>query len=326
MRLEMAAPRVPLTGEIAAIAVKGRVSAKDVLTLRRTVFADGIVSSNELAMLFALGEHAPEGDPEWPDFFAEAAADFYLREEEPPGYLTEEEFADLKTKVTRDGANASMLELRLLVKLLETATQTPAEMTGFVAEQIKRMIVEKEGGPSISEADAELVRRFLFAAGGDGNVAVTRAEAEFLFDLNDMTENADNHPAWSDLFIKGIANHLMAHVGYRAPSREEALARQAWLEDQSIHIGGFFTRMFSGGLGAIRDAYTRESEFAKRNAEFDAEAAVAEEITSDEADWLAERINANGVLDDNERALIAYMRDLEADLPPKLKALIQRAA
>lgn len=322
----MAAPRVPLTGDIAAIAVKGRVSAKDVLTLRRTVFADGIVSSNELATLFALGEHAPEGDREWHDFFAEAAADFYLREEEPHGYLTAEEFADLKAKVTHDGVKASALDLGLLVKLLETARQTPTEMTGFVAEQIKKMVAQKDGGPSISESDAELVRRFLFAAGGDGHVAVTRAEAELLFDLNDMTADADNHPAWSDLFIKGIANHLMAHVGYRAPSREEALARQAWLEDQSVNIGGFFKRMFSGGLDAVREAYTRESEFATRNAAFDTAAAAAEQVTDNEADWLAERIKADGALHDNERALIAYMRELEADLPPKLKALVDRAA
>lgn len=322
----MAGPTVPLTGDLAAIAVKGRVSAKDVLTLRRNVFADGVVSRNELAMLFALAEHAPDGDKEWRDFFAEAASDFFLREEQPHGYLTADEFAELKDWVTRDNAADGRLELALLVKLMENATRTPQEMGRFVCQQIKTMIKRKEGGPTISEADAELIRRFLFASGGDGSIAVTRAEAEFLFDLNDMTSGADNHPAWSDVFIKAIANHLMAHVGYRPPSRQEALARQAWLEDDRVDVRGFFGRMFSGGLSAIRDAYAQENELAQRNAADDPDTAAAEEITAHEADWLAARINADHTLDDNERALIAYMRELGADLPPKLKALVECAA
>lgn len=322
----MPGPTVPLSGELAAIAVKGRVSAKDVLALRRGVFADGIVSRNELAMLFTLAEHAPEGDPEWFDFFAEAAADFFLREEEPHGYLTKEEFAELKARVTRDHAQASQLELALMVKLLDDAIETPAEMSRFISAAIARMIGSREAGPSISAADAELIRRFLFAAGGDGAIAITRSEAEFLFDLNDLTADADNHPAWSDLFIKAIANHLMAHVGYRPPSREEALARQQWLESDSADIGGFFGRMFSGGLAAIRDAYRRDSDFANADAALDSAIASAEEITGHEVDWLAARIKVDEALDENERALIAYMRELGAELPPRLKALVARAA
>lgn len=322
----MAGPTVPLSGELAAIAVKGRVSAKDVLTLRRGVFADGIVCRNDLSVLFTLAEHAPEGDREWLDFFAEAAADFYLREEEPHGYLTKEEFAELKARVTRDEAAASRLELALMVKLLDDAVETPAEMHEFVSAAIARMIGSKNGGPSISETDAELVRRFLFAAGGDGAIAVTRSEAEFLFDLKDLTADAENHPAWSDLFIKAIANHLMAQVGYRPPSREEALARHAWLENDNVDVGGFFGRMFSGGLAAIRDAYTRENDFVEANAALDSALAAAEEITGHEVDWLAARIKLDEALDDNERALIAYMRELGAELPPRLKALVARAA
>lgn len=322
----MPGPTVPLSGELAAIAVKGRVSAKDVLTLRRGVFTDGIVSRNDLAMLFTLAEHAPEGDPEWFDFFAEAAADFFLREEEPHGYLTKEEFAELKARVTRDSAQASRLELALMVKLLDDAVETPAEMHEFISAAIARAIAGKDGGPSISESDAELVRRFLFAAGGDGAIAIARSEAEFLFDLNDLAAAADNHPAWSDLFIKAIANHLMAHVGYRPPSREEALARHAWLENDSVDVGGFFGRMFSGGLAAIRGAYMHENEFANANAVLDSAIAAAEEITAHEVDWLAARIRVDETPGDNERALIAYMRELGAELPPRLKALVARAA
>jgi hypothetical protein len=51
-----------------------------------------------------------------------------------------------------------------------------------------------------------------------------------LFDINDATADADNHPSWRDLFVKAIANCVMSASGYAAPAREIALARDAWLD------------------------------------------------------------------------------------------------
>lgn len=310
---------------LSKVGANGFISARDVLFLRRNVFADGIVSIAELDALFELGDRAPEGDREWADFFAEAAADFYLREEAPHGYLTDEEFRTLKARVTKNNERASGLELELLIKLMENAARTPDGMGEFVASQLKRLIAERKGGPHVSAEDAALIRRFLFAAGGAGNVAVTRKEAEFLFDLNDLTARAKNDPAWTDLFVKAIANHLMAHLGYAPPSREEALARHAFMSDHSINVGGFLKRMVGGGLSGFGGRRERSPQ-AERNAARSASAAIAERVTSGEADWLADRIGRDGAVHDAERALVAHLKKLEAELPPKLKAVIERAA
>lgn len=314
-----------LHARLAAIGADGFVSADEVLFMRRTVFADGVVSSEELDALFDLGDRAQEGDPEWFQFFAEAAADFYLREEEPQGYLTPREFQSLKARVTRDG-HANPLEIALMVKLMETAEQTPPEMAAFVGEQFKAHILGKEEGPVVSKQDAVMLRRYLFAAGGDGNVAVTRREAELLFDINDATENAANNPAWTELFVQGIINHLMAHLGYTAPSREEAFRRNAWAKDHSVNIGGFFKRMVSGGFGAMKQAYSQKSAYAEHNEQRDQDAAEAALVTETEAEWLAARIGRDGAFDENERRLLERMRELEKDLPEGLKALLNRAA
>lgn len=314
-------------GRISQIGADGYVTAEEVLTLRRAIFKDGIVSTAELDALFALGERAPDGDREWADFFEEAAADYYLREEEPHGYLTAEEFTSLKARVTRDNCRASALETRLLVRLLEKARQTPPEMTDFVGEQIKAGIMNKPQGACVEKHDAELMRRYLFAAGGAGNVAVTRKEAELLFDINDAAANAPNNPAWTELFIQGVISHLMAHLGYTAPSREEAFRRNAWARDTSSDVGGFFRRMVEGGLEGFKTAFAKEKSFRaeyeeKRAREVEAAAAV----TEDEAGWLAGRIGRDGAFDANERKLVERMRELEEDLPDALKALIHRAA
>lgn len=314
-----------LAARLVAIGADGFVSADEVLFLRSKVFADGVVSDAELDALFALGDRAPDGDPEWLQFFAEAAADFYLREEEPHGYLTEEEFASLKARVTRNG-HAGALEIALLVKLMETADATPESMAAFVGEQIKASILGKPGGAVVDKQDAMMLRRYLFAAGGDGHVGVTRREAELLFDINDATEQAKNNPAWTELFVQGIVNHLMAHLGYKAPSREEAFRRNAWVKDHSVNVGGFFRRMAAGGIGAIRDAYSSETVHGAHNARRDADAAAAARVTRDEAEWLAARIGRAGGFDANERRLLERMRELEKDLPEGLKALVGRAA
>lgn len=313
-----------LETRLAAIGENGYVTADEVLFMRRAVFADGIVSNEELDALFTLGARAPGGDAEWLQFFAEAASDFYLREEEPRGYLTAEEFQSLKARMGRSGDCVSALEIAVLVKLLETATQTPPEMSAFAGAQIKGAILAKPSGAFVDKNDAMLLRRFLFASGGDSNVGVTRAEAELLFDINDATDSSRNNPAWSELFVQGVVNHLMAHLGYTAPSREEAFRRDAWVRDHSVNVGGFFSRMFSGVFGAVKDA--DKSVYQTHNEKREVDASVAAKVTDSEADWLANRIGRDGAFDENERSLIERMRKLEDELPENLKALLERAA
>jgi len=315
-----------LETQLAAIGTDGYVTSDEVLFMRRSVFVDGVAQAAELDALFGLGDRAPDGDPEWLQFFAEAAADFYLREEEPEGYLTPEEFASLQHRVTRNSVKASTLECTLLVKLMEVAIQTPPEMARFTGEHLKHAIMDKPDGPVVDKKDAMLLRRYLFAAGGDGNIAVTRGEAELLFDINDAVQTAQNNPAWTELFVQGIINHLMAHLGYTAPSREEAFRSNAWASDHSVNIGGFFKRMLSGGLSAFGDAHRQSSAQAAQNAKRDVDAAQAAKVTPSEANWLATRIGRDGAFDQNERQLIDRMRELESELPDNLKALLERAA
>ncbi|HNR77126.1 MAG TPA: hypothetical protein PKM48_08340, partial [Parvularculaceae bacterium] len=109
--------------------------------------------------------------------------------------------------------------------------------------------------------------------------------------------------------------------------REEALRLHDWVKDQTVNPAGFFGRMLSGGLAGIREAYgQKQSSAARKNADDAIAAAIAEQVTAQEADWLADRIGKNGKLDNIERALVHYMRDLGAELPPKLAALVERAA
>ena len=315
----------PIETRLAAVGADGYVTADEVLFLRRNIFANGVVCERELDAIFSLGQRAPDGDPEWPQFFAEAVADFYLREEEPHGYLTADEFDELQARIVGDDC-ANRLERALLVKLMETAIETPPEMSVFTGRELKAAILGKER-PAVSKEDVMLIRRWLFAAGGAGHTGVTREEAEILFEINDAVKSGNATPAWGELFTQGVVNHLMAGLGYSVASREEAMTRHAFVSDHSAEVGGFFSRMLSGVFDAFLNAGgTPESVYAQKARERDGAVAEAKKITPAETEWLATRIGRDGSLDDNERALIARMKELEEDLPDTLKALVDRAA
>jgi hypothetical protein len=319
-----------------AISKNAKISPEDVLTLRRAVFGDGVVSDGEADMVFRLNEACPEQCVEWTDFFVESLTDYLVMQADPQGYVSESNAGWLMRKIEHDGHVESRSELDLLVKVIEKAKSSPEKLVAYALEQVKCGVLEGAGpvGRSrelepgvVGEAEVVLLRRILYAFGGDGNIAITRAEAEILFDLNDATHEADNHASWSDLFVKAVANFLMAASGYVVPSRETALKREEWLEDRS-GVSGFMSQMLAGGLRGIWQAYQRDEEMDRYARLFGRENMIAEseKISALEADWLAKRIGRDGIIHENEKALLEFIREESPSVHPALLPLIDTAA
>jgi hypothetical protein len=172
-----------------------------------------------------------------------------------------------------------------------------------------------------------MLRRILYAYGGDGNIAITRSEAEVLFDINDLTSESENHPAWSELFVKAIANFMMAASGYTPPTRDVVLKREKWLE-QRDGMAGLMSKMMSAGLKSAFDIYARDdvSVQQQRADDLAKDVSLSERITEEEAEWVKNRIGRDGKIHENERALIEFVKEHSPDIHPSLTALIERAA
>ena len=322
---------------LAEILQRGQVRADDVLALRRTIFEDGAVSPDEAELLFQIDQAEGPHDAGWSELFCEALTDYLVHQSAPAGYVSAENAQWLTERINHDGHVNSDTELELLVKILDTARFSPDSLVKFAMEEVKHAVVTGEGALAcgrdlkpgrIGEAEVALLRRILYAASGDGNIAVTRNEAEVLFDINDATVEAENHPDWSDLFVKAIANHLMFVSGYRPPSREEALRREAWLEERGSTVD-FFSRMVSGGFTAVWQAYTEQSAEERALAHLEEEKrrlVLAEEVTPVEGEWLAGRIGRDGHVHENERALLQFLkREAPNGLPTSLQPLMAAA-
>jgi len=315
-----------------------RIGPMDVAALRRTVYHDGAAEAGEVEKLFAIDETVRDFDPSWPSLFVEAVTDYLVEQAAPQGYVSEENADWLMARISRDGTVKTATELELLVKVLEKAKSSPEKLVAFALRQVQKAVVDGEGPLAaggtltpgrVGRAEAELLRRILYAFGGDRNIAITRAEADILFDINDATADADNDPAWSDLFVKAIANFMMAVSGYAVPSREEAMRRETWLDSPSGGVADFFGRMAAGGLRGIFQAYRQpgaEAAWAERNARAEVAAASAEVVTAEEAEWLARRMGRDGMLHPNEKALLRFIRDEAPSIHPSLQSLIAKAA
>jgi hypothetical protein len=88
------------------------------------------------------------------------------------------------------------------------------------------------------------------------------------------------------------------------------------------------SQMLAGGLAAVWDTYRRSdnADAAARTAQRARPAAEAARVTDVEAHWVAERIGRDGLIHENELALLNFLKGKQASLPPKLQALMQKAA
>lgn len=326
---------------ITAILARKEITAVDVSRLRATVYGDAIVSADEAEWAFALDEGCARVCPEWTEFLVEAVTDFVVRQADPAGYVTPEMADWLVGAISRDGVVKTASELQIVLKVLEESLSCPPSLSAFGLQQVAASVVDgagpwtgsRTGADGVIDAtDVERLRTVLYAFGGGAAVGVTREEAEVLFDLNDRTSEVANDPAWSDLFVKAVANFLMAARGYVVPTREEALRREAWLDQPSGGVIGLFgdamTGLLTHGLRGIWASF-REPELspqAERTRAFAAEIRAAETLTVDEIRWLADRIGRDGIIHANERALLRFLKDEAADIHPSLQTLLDTAA
>jgi hypothetical protein len=326
-----------VSSQIATFIERGRIDARDVMDMRQSVFANGVLCKDEAVGLFAVHANCTTKCTEWDVFFVEALSDFLVESVEPAGYINEKQAKWLLSAISRGKYIASRTELELLITVLEKSKRSPEQLSAFALSQVAAAILDHKGPLSdhnrrqsvITARDVEMLRRILYAFGGEGSIGITKSEAEVLFVLNDKSIETENDPAWSDLFVKAIANYMMAVSSYAVPSREEALRREDWLNKQG-ETRSFFTRMMADGLKGIMKAYlapsSNEVAFAERNAAFEKDAEISAEVTQSEAHWLVERMNKDGYIRSNEKMLLSFLKKESRSIHPELRPLLDMVA
>ena len=318
------------TLSIDEICARGTIKDSDVIKLRRTLFGKPAIDANDVENLVRINESTRIQDPAWSPLFIEAITDFVVTELPPQGYVTAANAAWLIERIGHDGRVDSPTELELLVNILERARWSPESLVSFALEQVKFAVIEGSGplrsgarltAGQITVEEVALLRRILYAFGGDGNAAITRREAEVLFDIEDATANGPQVPEWQELFVKAVASVMMAASGYKVPTREEALRQERWLQSSGdLSLGTFLGRMFSS-----YDQQNSEERALARLERQRIEIITNEAVTETEATWLVDRIGRDGRITPTEKLLLGFLKRESPRIHPSLQHLAETA-
>jgi hypothetical protein len=326
-----------LVDVLAGLSVAGRISEGDVMRLRDVLWSEETLAQPVVDALFDLNARCRDTAPEWSELLCEAVEHYLLQQNLPHGFLDEAGAAWLRDRLGRNGRIQSYPEMELLVTILESAENAPDWLKAWALSEIEETIVSGVGpsrDPSlvspdcVDEVEVDMLRRLIFAGGGDSADIVGTAEANLLFRIKDRTLGSENAEGWLTLFVQGVGNHLMAHSDYRPLSRVEAMRLNAFMDDSAPNLSGFLKRTLPNnmlGRGTIAEAF--KSLFVSPDDHFgsDAEIAASHALTAEEAGWLKEHIAVDGQTDDYEKALLTFVVEETGNLPSMLEGLRRRA-
>jgi len=295
-------------------------------------------------LLLGLDRACSKKDPAFAQLYVEALTDYFVWQTEPKGYVTDEGARLLIDNVGADGHIESKTELELVLNIVNWARQCPEELVLLVLDAVRQSVLLSRETPlganrprtSIGAGDVAILRKALHAPAGDGSLLVTRREAELLFTLNDATAAGGNDPEWSDFFARAIANHLLNPAKAPVvPSREDAAQRERWLNERGSigQLLGSVGKALARGDIPVRSLFEQfdpsgaasDEKAAEAEARATAEALGRETIDSAEAAWLAKRILQDDAIDENEQALLVFLKKEAKAIDPALKPVLARA-
>ncbi len=285
--------------------------------LRLEIFNDGHVSITEADMVFEIDTEVVQKPDGWNDFFVNVITDFLIRQTLPTGYVDPIHATWLMERIDQDQHMSEETEEVLLLNVLRLAEDTPENLEQYALSKIRDKIIARvtTGHLTITSDDVALLRKVLYASGGQGGYGISPSEARFLFDLDEISQNQDNDPSWQKLFVGAIANHLMTTGAPTPTSREDYRKAQEYLHS---------TKTVSWNLVDSFKAWTSEE---KQSSFLDHDNITrAEAIDITEAKWLIEHMNRDGQISKNEMALLRFIKDECPNIHEMLKPLLKQVA
>ncbi len=283
----------------------GKVSADEALSLRKSVFTDGVVSRDEADALVYLESRVANSDEAWAAAFVEAISDHVLQSGQFPGLVDEETAAWLMRSFGAEGGRET--EVETLLKIVERADSVLPTLVVFMRERCATYLA----GRTFTASDVELMRRCLYA----GEAFVSEDEVNWLSAVDAESDGRAHDASWRDLFVKAMLNHLMGrHTPAMLEDPEGMRHRQAWLRDTSVRPMRSVLGMFSDGWTKYNERRKQLGELDQLETYYEASNANAEEdaqLTLTERAWASGMVKRDGKLTANEEAFLAELVKVE---------------
>lgn len=322
---------------------EGAIDDAQTAAVRRALYGGGGQVGEAFRLFVEADSRRRAPSREWSRLFVEAALDVALNETAPQGYFSLEKAQKMMSALDGRGPLRVDTALEALIAIVEKATQVPAEFSAFVLRHLKEAAIYSDGETAsgrkltpgaVGASELALIRRVVWGAGEEGRLAVSRAEAEALFDIADATAGADNTPDWDAFFAGAVGNYLIGATGRTPPSRERAF--EMWDTPVKRDALGFFGQIFSrawegraeeaaGDLARHRLSAMVEESYRRDNEARAAAIEEAEALVGEKADWLVERVRRNGRMTAPESALARFLEREARELPAALRDMAREA-
>ena len=313
------------------ICIRGSVTRADVTSLQRSLDEQTAIDATDIDALIRIEHTTQQQDASWQPLLIDATTDFLVNDMIPTGYVTAANARWLVERVAPRGRIETLGLFNVVVAVLEKARWAPESLAQLALEQVKTAIITGQGplrrgqdattAGQITVDDVATIRRILLAFGGDGRIAVTRREADVLFDIEDATANVSQPAEWQELFMKATASVVLATSGYTVPSR------QAALQSERLTCGPDHLRP-ENFIAQLTSAYAQPTTEGRALARLERqrfEIITNEEASSADATWLTERILRNQKATCRELTLLSYLQREAMPLHPMLQNLVDTA-
>ncbi|MBY5365674.1 hypothetical protein HFO91_06135 [Rhizobium leguminosarum] len=190
------------------VAGKHRLTAEDIVLLRKHAFPEGIRTSDDVVAILALNNSCPEKCAAWNAFFVEQLAGFIVHYTYPQGSLDEINVAWIMRMFTTDGVVNSALELELILHVMEISADVPGELRALTLDQLRLAITDNIGGYKLSRAvdrrgitrqDIDFAMRIFRSVAEGGVIPVSSVEYGVLQQIEQATLDCANHPHWAGI-------------------------------------------------------------------------------------------------------------------------------
>ncbi|MBY3390528.1 hypothetical protein [Rhizobium laguerreae] len=190
------------------VAGKHRLTAEDIVLLRKHSFPEGIRTSDDVVAMLALNNFCPEKCADWNAFFVEQLAGFIVHYTYPQGSLDEINVAWIMRMFTTDGVVNSALELELILHVMEISADVPVELRALALDQLRLAITDNIGGYKLSRAidrrgitrqDVDYAMRIFRSVAEGGVIPVSSVEYGVLQQIERATLRGANHPQWAGI-------------------------------------------------------------------------------------------------------------------------------
>jgi hypothetical protein len=197
----------PLEELAKEIIADGIVDNDEVKGIRERIYADGVIDREEADFLFSINDAVSGNNnvPAWKDLFVEAITNHVLGDEVSPGEVDDDETDYLIEKIEGDG-RVDDIELELLVNIAVNAKSTTEKLQQFILSSLKAAVLE-DG--IVDAQEVKMIKKVIYGTGSGAGEGVDRAEADFLFEINDAVSGKNNDPSWKNLFVEAITKHVL---------------------------------------------------------------------------------------------------------------------